>query len=556
MRTNKLFIGALAVLFSGLASCSSEEPAGGNGNDAESKDGNQYMSVVISTAGMDNKGKGRALPEDSEFEEGDGNECVFDAPDIMFLFFDENGNPFPLAAANIDGTTVSNSVIPKNVAEDHGPGNTDRKVARLVLGKAVGSGYIGKKPTQALCLINVKGRIKEEHSELINQSLRTVLTCVATMATNLNADDAKFMMTNSTYKAENGEIVTTMKLDDCFKNTPGEADANPVICYVERVVAKVRVTGLNKDFDVQQRDKETNTASVKDYTVDNKPLKLKVQLVAWKLINTATENYIFKQISDKEYFPDWNDYDKHRCYWTEPLNSTFANQKYDILEETIKDSENNNIPNPNYVKNGEWTDGDTNNVEYCLENTIQPASATDRTSNATGIVVKAVVKADLTEDGVENYEPVTLVRWAGAYYTYNTFRQMVADAYNGSTSSGAAIAYIDNVKIKRNSNDNYCYAYIDMNGTITTMTNFSDLLVWRQGMTSYYVNVEHTPGSTAEKKLYGVVRNHIYHYEFDGVIGLGIPGNSTEVKEETESFLSAQIYCLSWRVVNNKVTLE
>ena len=56
--------------------------------------------------------------------------------------------------------------------------------------------------------------------------------------------------------------------------------------------------------------------------------------------------------------------------------------------------------------------------------------------------------------------------------------------------------------------------------------------------------------------LTGVVRNHIYDYVIDGIVGLGTPGNETENPKVIESYLAAHVRILNWRTVSNTVTLE
>ena len=81
--------------------------------------------------------------------------------------------------------------------------------------------------------------------------------------------------------------------------------------------------------------------------------------------------------------------------------------------------------------------------------------------------------------------------------------------------------------------------------------NYNNIMRWIGGATSYYLNIEHLGG------LYGVVRNHIYDYTVNGVIGLGVPGNDPEnPKPEDETFLAAHVNILNWHVVSNIVTLE
>lgn len=584
MKTNKFFIGAFALLLAGLASCSDEEPIGEATvtPQAESEDGNQYLAVVISSP--DDFGRAGTETEPT-FEQGVGNECKFEARDMLFLFFDDRGNPFPLAATNVNGEEiVSNAVVPVDFTDEegttHGPGDEPLRRAVLVLGKPVGEGYVGTQPTQAICYINYVNRIAKE--DVTNQTLEAVKAKTARLP-NLDNQEIRFMMTNATYVDQYtspegqtvSKIVETVGLKgtnadgttyDYFKPTKQDAENNPVTVYVERITAKVRLRGL-QEYPTQERSAVTNELS--DFTVDDKLTPLHVELVNWDLKKTAERNYLLKRISDKTIngggFPGWNDPARHRCYWSEPLNYSTVNQSYDLYTAGTNAS----------VDNVEYDPGTPQlNNEYCLEYTKTPdASVTDRNADATGIVVKGIVKMQVDTNGdgkiegdeVNNWQPVTLIRWAGAYYTDLQFRKMVASAYNSRVTSTQDRATVDDVSYKTpaaGAKPNTWDVVVNVSGQDVTMPNFCGVLKWQDGITSYYMNVEHSIGSIPatgdqpEKKLIGVIRNHIYDYHVSAVVGLGIPGNDPTPPDETESFLAARVYCLNWRVVNNTVTLE
>ena len=87
-------------------------------------------------------------------------------------------------------------------------------------------------------------------------------------------------------------------------------------------------------------------------------------------------------------------------------------------------------------------------------------------------------------------------------------------------------------------------------------------LVYKKGMTYYWTDIKHlgTPGSTTE---YGIVRNHVYKVNITKIQGFGTPVyNPTqefielEQPTDVQSYVSAQINILSWRVVNNNYELE
>lgn len=89
-------------------------------------------------------------------------------------------------------------------------------------------------------------------------------------------------------------------------------------------------------------------------------------------------------------------------------------------------------------------------------------------------------------------------------------------------------------------------------------------LLWKDGMTYYYYEIEHiqNQNDTEKKNLVGVVRNHIYETNITKIAGLGTPVYDPtktiypEKPENNDHFIAAQINILSWRVVKNDYELE
>lgn len=266
------------------------------------------------------------------------------------------------------------------------------------------------------------------------------------------------------------------------------------------------------------------------YKVDNEDANLTVELVGWQLRNTANQSRAFKKITNdqgaiEDWFTGWNAEDKHRSYWAVSCAITPQKTVYDIYDAS------------QFALKGYDATKPTENIAYCYESTgYTPAFASDRTAQSTAIVVKGVVK----KDG----KPIDMMRWAGAYYTSDRLKERVAENYTSTT--GTAVTK-DNVTFVKDKNNKW---HAQVNNTDWS-TNFSDISWWQDGVTSYYLNIEHLGGK------YGVVRNHIYDYTFEDVIGFGVPGNDpTNPEDEEETFLAARLYVLNWHVVSNKVTLE
>ena len=79
--------------------------------------------------------------------------------------------------------------------------------------------------------------------------------------------------------------------------------------------------------------------------------------------------------------------------------------------------------------------------------------------------------------------------------------------------------------------------------------------IWEAGG-YYYLPIAHN------SDVNGLVRNHVYQMNINGITGLGTPVYdpkkliTPEKPTEDESYISAEIKVLSWKVVNNNVTLN
>ncbi len=103
--------------------------------------------------------------------------------------------------------------------------------------------------------------------------------------------------------------------------------------------------------------------------------------------------------------------------------------------------------------------------------------------------------------------------------------------------------------------------------SLTTINN-QKIYYWNDGKTYFYTGIRHQgfPGLSGKGNddfLYGVVRNHIYDINLEGIYGLGTPViepgrpiNPDRPKDERPSFIKAKINILKWRVVKQNATLH
>lgn len=537
----KFYLGAAAALALGLGftSCSSDEPAGGDQTTTPVGE-ERYMTVRIQTAGMGGTRSGDAsfAEGDAEFEAAANNkESNITAETIRFYFFTEDGNPYIMSAANVNGeVSNTNMVKPTQIAQTNSPGETPSIEGVLVLGVSADQGYLGTSPAKVVCVAN-----SNNFAAYANHTLSELK---AMRTASLPSVWDSFLMTSSTYYDEsqkdngfNGEIFYS-DIKDKVKKTHAEALADPADIYIERLAAKVRVTGIG----VWPSLDKDNTDATASYTFVNatgttETKKLNVRLTGWRMHNLANNTYNFKNIDraiTNPPFDGWNDLLRHRSYWAiTPSSSQLTQNSYDIYDNTQFYRGNFDSSKP------------TENIRYIYPNTQTPdCSPTTRLGNATAIVVRGVVEF---EDGT----PANIVYWGGTYYEESVFKSIVVNAYNADKDDSAKITEADVAWTSNSTNNTWGVRVRNNDGGYTTYSRFSNVSRWIDGVTSFYANIQHFG-----KKI-GVVRNHIYDYEFNGVIGLGVPGNDiVDPKPEEETWLSARITVLNWHVVKNSILLQ
>lgn len=546
------FLPALAAMM--FSSCSSDEPTVDNPAD---QGGDHYMTVKLRTAGLN--GSRAAEVGNPEFEDGTDQESAIAAADLWFFFYDDLGNAFPIAPSNVNGTVSTNMVTPTSIKTQIGPGNDAEIVGELVLGSPTTGGYKGQTPSQVLVVANGD---KDRIGTLENMNLSTILTQTSTAPTAWGAN-AKFLMTSSVYFDGTGNKIAAVNVKDNIKTTKKEAEEEPAIIYIERVAAKVRASwSADNNFTIQQRDDAENLTPAQftfidyvdgDYvTVRNQTFTAEIN--GWQLINKANRANAFKALPGKNLTEAiaelgandatnwvWNDDTRYRSYWA--VSNTGTNWQNPLSSFKLNPTTAGVVAcaNGNYTVN-------TAACEYCYENTNYAENA-DANGNLrkttiwpTGIMVKATIK----KDGAA----INMYRYAGDYYTKGAIEHLIKTAYISShgdkEEADLSVEFVDN----NDKSDNTYTAYVIDGATRTPMNVYNSILWWKDGVTTYYLNVKHL------NQKAGVVRNHIYDYHFDALIGLGVPGDEPDTPTLTESFLAARIYILNWHVVSNHVTLE
>lgn len=527
----KFYLGAIAALALGLgmSSCSNDEPVADQPNQEQTPVGDlQYVTVRLSSAGGSLSSPSGRAATGGGFADAVGNEGSITAETVRFYFFTDTDLPYTMAVANVNGeVSHTNMVKPTEISMDqnNGSGNATLKGV-LVLGTPE-SGYLGNKPAKVLCVANTS---EERFVSFANKRLSEIETIIA----NTPRTWESFAMTSSTY-ADNGKEIFTADIPQLYTSVD-DAQDNPVNIYIERLAAKIRVQGL------QEWPSLNANGTEQEYTMANpdgttSKVKYSIELTGWQPMFLANRCYAIKNINDaltNAPFEDWNDKSHHRSYWAyTPGLSEFSANTFNIYDES-------QFSLGNYVSSKP-----TDNIQYCYENTDYPnAAATTRETRATAIAVRGIVKDS-------NGKPANIVYWGGTYYQYEDFLSVIANAYNADKGDGATVTK-DNVTLVKDTRPSAkANTYRAVINNTTGFNRFDNILWWQDGVTSFYTTIQHLGGLT------GVVRNHVYDYEFTGVIGLGVPGNDLQdPTPETETWLAASINVLNWNVIKNSIILQ
>ena len=531
-----------------VACTNDNEPAGvtpvNGGDEVAAVDG--YMSLKF------------AMPGDNaatRAEEGWSNEDGFlaaDADEIAvsgatILFFDGDVQVAdPFNTSDYDSKWSA------------GLGSIDKEhEAVIVLRNAV------KNPTSIVAILNAL-------PQGVTVTRQTTMPQLLALAGDFRKADAKnFVMTNSVFvngkKVQIGAPVT----DANVQKTADLAKANPVTIYVEKVVAKAKLTN-GKDTDTDT-DKTTKAGKKISVTVDK-----------WWLDNTNPQSFLVKNLAtsytELGNWSGWNDAANFRSYWA---------TAYGISENTAEHSE--------------YTEGVAlDKVIYAQENTNQD------------IPTQLVVAATLSVEGAE--AGTSIVKYLSEVYTAPDFETllygMISEKYStrtggaGTTESPYTYASVpktaftfdfetntSETTVKFDGKDIEDYeakvsmtytgkdALYTTDGTTYTEVpkatydaDFASLTrkvqYWDGGATYYFTPIVHNKDvnvgtGDAAHPLYGIIRNHLYDITIKSITGLGTPvANTNSGKEiipdipvDEETYLAAEVKILKYKVVKNEVDL-
>ena len=535
MKIKSLLIGMLAC--SAMVACTNEDPID---NGSENKGKESYLAVNLKSAHTASRAA------DGTYEDGTDSENA--ASKVLFFFFDVNDKAYIVDATNNVNYLEKNISLSKEGDEENDDVNVEEISDEiLVINKSQ-----SVPPQKILAILNAPAALKAKSdlSDLTNK------------IDQYNTEDGNFVMSNSVYKhAATGEVVVATELAaNNICSSAEDALDNPVDIYVERVAAKVRVTAAYG---------EGNTSFATGVTTtDNKAIYAKVQ--GWKVTNIKKEAYLLKNISanwtDNELGFAWNDAPYFRSYWANTTNAEWNSPKHPWKWSQLTNSAASGVDY--YYEN---TDANSEDLEFDDNGNI-----TAGTHNKSQLLVAANF---VDVDG----NPIVIAEWYGQKYTLDDLKVAIANSVksqifikgaNGGAASISA-ADIDFFQEEETAKDNRYIAYATLASTSaekvfvgpdgttsltvdqvnTMLKSVRPAKIWKEGG-YYYMDIKHLGTAV------GLVRNHLYDITIDGIQGLGTPVYNPEKvitpekPESDESFISARINILAWRVVSQNVTLQ
>lgn len=592
----KLFLIPLAAAM--MSSCANQDFDGDN-NYTTGETETRYLAVNI----VDNSDATRA-DYDTDYENGSAAEN--EVKNIRFYLFDGNGDSY-------SGTKVVNTT-----AEDDGKDlpNVEKKLqAVIVFETPKAATGTTSTPLQIVAVVNPPERLPDAPANV--EALQKYIENANISSTTAGT----FVMTNAVYaENESGSAKEHVAYTIGSSNiceSKAAALANPVTIYVERVMAKAKVSLaqdlLNKKVsglmvngseldNVYRLDLEEGENTIYTSSGSSSEKTIYLQLLGWNLTGTATKSRLVKKVNPAWGGTDWNTgkfaWGLNNAWNYPTFKRSFWAINPDNFEKTdLQFGDFNTTNAANAI-----TDFTGNTPVYMQENASWDWE--NKTGENPDYATKLIVAGRLID---ERGDAVQLGWYAGAYYLQEDLKQVILNSANifvKTTEAGNVVKYkpadtediIVTFKtateagkyVEGNTNVNRYNSYATTNTAVEAdkfytkdadgykaiadlealqalLLNVGPVKVWTSGYTYYWVDIKHlAPEGTEESPIYGsvgVVRNHVYSYTLSNFKGFGIPVEKPgetiypEVPNDPKMmYIAAQINILSWRLVNHSNT--
>lgn len=507
--------------------------------------GPRYMSISINTTG----GLSNALKAD-EYENGLVSENTIEK--VRLYFFDAGGTATNVK--KIDNQVLSYyDYIP--TAQDQSSTSSDGNVEKILNATIIIHTQDGDKvPTSIIAVVNPPDGLT---------TVQDTAELNAKVADYSSTD--KFIMSSSVY-AKDGVKMEAVSVAGHLYENEASAKANPVVIYVERVLAKARLTvGLTATANGLYK---TTTDGSETFGAE----EIYVKFLGWNVTATASKSYLIKAINPS--WPDnlfgtpkWNTADYSRSFWA--INPAGIGQQW-----------GNFTTHAQYMKS--FKDGELiHNYTYLQENASDNFSTGANTKQSTQVIIAA----QLVD---KNGNALEFVDYAGERTTIEGLKNKYASASGlwKQTAAGKKQIEASDIELKtattvgeanQSTNGRYkVYAQLTdaaagltwytSNAEDATSVNANTILkglggakVWKNGYTYYYFDIKHFGQNIGN---IGVVRNHVYAANITNLKGLGTPVYDPEETIYPEkpgaedTYIAAEIRILSWRLVKQDISLE
>ena len=429
--------------------------------------------------------------------------------------------------------------------------------------------------------------------------------------------NGRFVMSNSVYASPAGVAMQAQPVSGHIYKSPEEAMDDPVLIYVERVMARLDLSVTMQPLDDQHPnvyDTGVSYGEVHDYAGDKPGYlgtdgKIYVKFLGWNVTATPDKSRLMKRIDagwDERLFgwtdEPWNDPLRSRSYWA--VNPGEVTYRYGNFGQTLTgtpyDPADRNAANAN-------PDFGTTTAKasaYLQENAARNDAGMQEPYDNT----KVIIAAQLVMGDGET--PVTIAEWGFSYYTLNGVKTVLADNLDLYRRTGTEGAYryrkvepADIVFVTASAqspelatpagnggtpengsanNKGRCYVYpklVDDGSTWTQgegdeaqllgsyeaadklVKQLGRVKIWNNGYTYYYFSIAHL-GNKGFPGEYGVVRNHIYDAAIISLKGLGTPVYNPEETiypekpDNDDSLIAARIQVIKWRIVKKTIQVS
>ena len=542
----------LAVALLGLASCAKDDIANGNNPIHNGEIEESYIAINLSASDV-TRAEG-----DPVFDDGEEAERAVSHAD--FFFFDEAGNPFNVTGnpattpgGGINHLKATNVTFSKDSEQTDDDDISDTSTPVLLL-----KTYKGQFPSQIVAVLNWS-------PDPQSYSLDELHTAVAIQGKFRNNDVDKnyFVMSNAVYAQGTNEVCATALTMENIKTTETDALAAPVNIYVERVAAKVQLN-------VNQNAKyEVKTGSVY------------ANILGWDLYRDNSQSMLLKDIvstwNNDDIGFSWNDSPWYRSYWAASLPAPTNDQIFGTplsagTSTYIGENTTGKATCTKAVIKAQLVNSANKPLEIAIWNNVEYVDEVENNESKGGLSLREAVANTLkftyfakSGDGSSTTytglrpEDLKCVAGGGEGAPVNV---KANEVYFQLSNEGAAKNWYklvngEYIPVANNINDDTN----SVNATNEALKSIPSAVLYKNGETFYYVDIKHlgAPGKAAE---FGIVRNHVYNITINSIGGYGSPvytGVSfleyPQITEQ-ESFVSAKINILSWRLVNQTVDIQ